>query len=485
MRFLRQSLTGLFLVALTLALLVYAGSLISGAIQTRLNDEPRAPQNRERVFAVDVVVAASETIAPELVAFGEIESRRSLELRAAAAGRVVELSEAFVEGGDVRAGEVLLRVDPADAQSALDRLKSDMSDAEAEVREADRGLAIVRDELVAAEDQATLRQSAFQRQKDLATRGVGTAAAVETAELAAASARQAVLSRRQALTLAEARIDQAATRLVRTQIGLAEAERRLADTTIVAPFDGSLSDVPALQGRLVSMNEKLGELIDPEALDAAFRVSTAQYARLLTEDGRLVEAPLTITLDVDGVDLTATGILTRDAAVAGAGQTGRLLFAQLEGARAFKPGDFVTVSVREPAMENLVRLPASSYDAGGTVLVLDPENRLEALPVTLIRRQGDSVLVRGRGLAGREVVVTRSPVLGAGISVRPLRGDVAEVPAAPEMLELSEERRAKLIAFVEANKRMPAEAKTRVLGLLQKPSVPAKMVNRIESRMGG
>jgi hypothetical protein len=452
MRFLRQSLTGLFLVALTLALLVYAGSLISGAIQTRLNDEPRAPQNRERVFAVDVVVAASETIAPELVAFGEIESRRSLELRAAAAGRVVELSEAFVEGGDVRAGEVLLRVDPADAQSALDRLKSDMSDAEAEVREADRGLAIVRDELVAAEDQATLRQSAFQRQKDLATRGVGTAAAVETAELAAASARQAVLSRRQALTLAEARIDQAATRLVRTQIGLAEAERRLADTTIVAPFDGSLSDVTALQGRLVSMNEKLGELIDPEALDAAFRVSTAQYARLLTEDGRLVEAPLTITLDVDG---------------------------------AFKPGDFVTVSVREPAMENLVRLPASSYDAGGTVLVLDPENRLEALPVTLIRRQGDSVLVRGRGLAGREVVVTRSPVLGAGISVRPLRGDVAEVSAAPEMLELSEERRAKLIAFVEANKRMPAEAKTRVLGLLQKPSVPAKMVNRIESRMGG
>jgi hypothetical protein len=47
------------------------------------------------------------------------------------------------------------------------------------------------------------------------------------------------------------------------------------------------------------------------------------------------------------------------------------------------------------------------------------------------------------------------------------------------------ERKAKLVAFVTANKRMPAAAKQRILGQLEKPKVPARMVERIESRMGG
>ncbi len=55
----------------------------------------------------------------------------------------------------------------------------------------------------------------------------------------------------------------------------------------------------------------------------------------------------------------------------------------------------------------------------------------------------------------------------------------------PEMLELTDARRAKLIAFVESNQRMPSEAKARVLAQLAKDKVPARTVERIESRMGG
>ena len=86
MRFLRHSLTGLFLVALTLALLAYAGSLVRGAVEARLSSEPNIPRARERVFAVNVVQAQLETITPELTAFGEVASQRSLEIRAASAG---------------------------------------------------------------------------------------------------------------------------------------------------------------------------------------------------------------------------------------------------------------------------------------------------------------------------------------------------------------------------------------------------------------
>ena len=52
------------------------------------------------------------------------------------------------------------------------------------------------------------------------------------------------------------------------------------------------------------------------------------------------------------------------------------------------------------------------------------------------------------------------------------------------MVELDQDRRAKLIAFVEANTRIPDEVKTRMLTRLAEPQVPADMVERLESRMG-
>jgi membrane fusion protein (multidrug efflux system) len=133
-----------------------------------------------------------------------------------------------------------------------------------------------------------------------------------------------------------------------------------------------------------------------------------------------------------------------------------------------------------------MRLPASAINSENSVLVLGPKNRLEAVQVILMRRQGDDVLVRSADLIGREVVEARSPLLGVGIAVRPLRSkEPIAAPNEPEMLELSAERRAKLVAFIEGNQRMPTEAKARVLARLNEPRVPARMVARLEERMGG
>ena len=488
MRFLRRSLVGLFLLAVTFGLMAYAASLVWGALETRWADEPGQRPARERVFAANVVAITPETIRPVLSTFGEVRSRRTLELRASASGEVIWLSPDFEEGGAVEAGETLARIDPADAQSALDTARADLTEATRDLRDAERALALAGDDILAGEDQARLRESALTRQKDLLDRGVGSQAAVETAELALSSARQALVSRRQAEASAEARVDQANTTLERRQIALAEAERRLADTEIEVEFAGVLNDVRAVEGGLVTTGESLAQVIDPEALEVAFRVSTPQYTRLLTESGRLVGADVTVSIDILGVSLEAKGVISRESAAVGEGQTGRLLFARLDSAAGFRPGDFVSVRIQEPPLERVVRLPSSAADAAGTVLVVGEEDRLEVAEVQLLRREGDDVIVRARGLAGREVVAERTPLLGAGIRIRPVRRDAeggVQAESEPEMLSLDPERRARLVAFIEANQFMPAEAKARVLAQLQQEKVPARVVERIESRMGG
>lgn len=489
MQFLRRSLTGLLLLSVTVALLTYAGFTLNGAVQSRLARAPDAGARQERVFAVNTARAQGQAIAPTLTVYGEVQSRRSLELRAKASGTITRLAEVVEDGGQVQQGQFLARIDPADAQSALDRADSDLMDARAEGRDAARALELARDELSAARDQADLQERAYQRQRDLETRGVGTTAAVEAAELSAAAARGAVLTRRQAVAGAEARVDQAATRARRAEIALAEAERRLSDTTITAEFTGALSDVAVVEGGVVSVNERLATLIDPGALEVAFRVSTSQFARLLDAQGQLRPAPVTAALEAFGVDLTAPGTVTRASAAVGEGQTGRLVFATLDSARGLKPGDFVTVNVAEPVLDNVVRLPATALGADGAVLALGADDRLEPLAVTLLRRQGDDVLIRpaedALPLDGRQIVLQRSPLLGAGVKVRALDTVSASRPEPQAMLELSDERRARLIAYVEGRRDMPGAVRDRLLDQLAQARVPARVVERLETRMGG
>lgn len=484
MQFFTRALIGLFLLSLTVGLLAVAGGTLRNALEERANREPGQRPGQEQVYAANVVTVTLETVAPELTSFGEIRARRSLALRSPAGGRVVELGEGVEDGGHVTEGQLLFAIDPTDAEVALSLAEADLADAEAELSDAEAAAEIAADDVAAARQQADLRNRALERQQGLVERGVVTESALEEAQLSASSAAQQVLSARTSLRSAEARVAQARTSLSRAEIAVGEAERALSETRVTADFAGTVSDLAVTEGGLVSANEQLATLIDPDRLEIAFRVSTPDYVRLLDDEGELATDQATVSLEVGGYTLTTPATITREAAAVAEGETGRRLFAQLEQPRGFRPGDFARIRVAEPALENVARLPAAAVDASETVLVLNDESRLELAEVERVRAQGDSVLVLAEGLEGREVVAERSPLLGGGIKVRPLRqapADEDTAEAEDEMIDLSPERRAALIAMVEDNARMPDAAKQRVLAALAQPQVPARMIERLES----
>lgn len=485
MRFIGRSLVAMVLLAVTLAVLGAAAYTLRTSLEARAerNNAPRVA--RERVFAATVTTVQPETIVPILETYGEVRARRTLDLRAPRGGRVIWLAEGLEDGALVVEGQPLIRLDPADARAARDIALSDRTRAEADARDAARALDLVRDELAAARAQADLRGQALTRQRSLRDRGVGSEAALEAAELAASQADQAVLARRQALAQAESRVDQTAVALERLAITISDLERALRDTEISAGFSGRLSAVTVVEGGLVSANERLAQIIDPEALEVQARLSVSQYARMIDDKGALRPVQAQVALDVIGAEITAEARLDRSGAAVGEGQSGRLVYATMAAAPGFRPGDFVTLRLPEPALENVVVLPATALGADGTVLILTAEDRLQAQPVTLLRRQGDSVVLAAQGLAGREVVTERNALLGAGIKVRPLRAEGAAAPEPEAVISLTPERRAQLIAFVEGNGRMPQEAKARLLEQLSQDQVPAQVIARLEQRMGG
>jgi len=491
MKFLSRLLIGLFILALTVSILILAGGQLVSSMRDSEGDQRRRPSGFERVFAANVDTLSSETVVPSISTFGTVRSARSVEIRASVGGTLVKLSPQFRNGGLVAAGELVFQVDPANSESSVSLVTSQLTEAQAELVAARAALVLAQSEVEIAQTQRSLRLQALAREKNLQERGFGTGVAVENAEQSLAGAEQSLLNQEQALAVVNTRIWRAEAALERAEIALQDAQRNLEATRVVAPFEGILGDVSAVLGRLVSSNEKLAVLIDPSAMEVEFRLSYSQFSRLVDAQGEIRQNRIVTTFDRDESAPEIGATILRIGAEVGEGQTGRLLYAQLDSnaKSLIISGDFLEIQINEPPIERVAQVPASAVSAEGAMLLLGEDNRLEEIPVTILRRQGD-ILIIGDVPFGREYITERAVQLGSGIQVRPLRpGDpqeeaaVAAPPAEPEMIVLDEARRARLIAAVEANRRMPEDAKTRILGQLNAPEISPAVVERLESRM--
>lgn len=488
MLFLRQAMLGVLLAALSVGALGWAGSAVWRAVSVAMGDEAPNQPRREIPVAVRVVTVTPGAAQPMIEAFGVVRGTRTLDLRAAVAGQVLGLADPFDNGTSVQAGQVLVRIDPAEAEAALATARTDLADAEAAARDAARNLELARDDLAVTQEQADLRAGALSRQMDLESRGVGSASAVETAALAAAQARQAVVGRRQALAQAEAQLDQSATAVDRARIARTEAERRLADTTLRAPFDGILSDVAVVPGARVAPNDPLAQVVDPSALEVAFRLSTAQFARIGADADGLVDRLVTVALDPGTAGARSTASRLRISPVVAEGQTGREMFARIDTPAGLRPGDIVTVTIAEPPLADVAELPAASVTADGGVLVIGADMRLAEARVDVVRRQGNAVLVRAPDLAGARIVASRTPAVGAGLRVEVIGDDDPRpVSATPDgvMVTLGDDRRAELILLLDADPTLDVAERDRLRAALQADRVPAALVRRIEDGRGG
>lgn len=492
MKFLGRSIIAIFLLSITVILLILAaGQIMSALKDAQSSDRPSRPQ-RERVYAASVDTLQVQSITPEIVVFGRVESWRSTELRAVVSGELVSVSPDFRDGRTVREGQIVFQIDPSKSSSALSLAETEEREAQAELTDAMAAIELAREEVEIAQTQLEIRSQSLQRQEDLKLRGVGTDSEIENAALALSSSEQALVNQKQALAQADIRVARAEIALDRREISVAEAERLLSETKVIAPFDGVISDVTGILGKMVSANEKLGDLIDPSALEVAFRVSNAQFSRIVDATGNLKPLPINVRFDLDDLPFAISATIDRSSAEVGDGQTGRLIYARLHGPELsiLRPGDFLTVVIQEDVIENTTIVPATAINDKSQLMLVGENDRLETYDAEVVRRLGEIVILANAPI-GRTFVTELTPQIGQGIQIRPLRAENAPesvqtpaVDSGAEMIVLSPDRKEKLLAFVEGNTRMPEEAKARIIAQINGPEISKEAVERLESRMG-
>ena len=491
MNFLLRSFLGLIILSITLGFLIFGSLVLIEALKKRSEKSDNRRFQKERVFAVNVETLNKQIASPKILSYGEIYSKRMLEIRPLVSGRLDYVSEKFVEGGYVKSGDILFRLNQKDYLNELEIAEIDLEDTKAQLSEAISKLDYANLEFEVSESQLNLRKNALDRQTQLAESGLITSSQLENTQLAYSSSKQQFLNKQNLVKSSKNAIDKLKIQLKRRSISIDKAKRNLDETEIKAPFDGIIASVNILPGSVINKNEKLGTLLDPNSLEVMFNLSANEFARVIDKDGKLLNLDITAYLKLSNNNIPFSGKIERiNPEIMNIG-SGRKLFASINLGenKTLRPGDFVVLEIKEPSLKNITVLPSSAVTIDGKIFILEEDNRLKEIEVTILRRQGNEVIVSGAP-TDKEYVMQRSPQLGNGLKIKPLRKKDREISNSVnlsknnELVTISPEKQKKLINILDKLDRMPKSVKDRLYEEINSGKIKVKTLKRLEKNMG-
>ncbi len=390
------------------------------------------------VYTVDTTSAVLADNRPVIRLYGQVDTGRSVELRAGVSGDVVEIHPDLVAGRRVAAGTVLLRIDPFLYEGALVEARANLASARAAIAEMNARLASEREQLQAAQSQLDLAKSDLERALSLAGSGTLTDKQVDDRRLILSQRDQAVSQRRNNILITEAQRAQQEANASRLEWKVREAQRKLEDTAVMAPFDGVISDESIEAGRTVNANEMVASIYDDTALEARFTLTNAQYGRMATGDDPLLGRKVEVSWSVGGADYVWPATIDRIGARVAAERGGVEVFARIEAAGnpvQLRPGAFVALTVPDRIWRSTFRLPETAIRSSDHVFVV-VDGALVRRDVQLIAWDGEDAIIQGDLADGEEVLVTRLTEASEGVKVRkPTQtdapGETAAEPASP------------------------------------------------------
>ena len=330
---------------------------------------------------------------------GRIEASRVAQVRARAAGIVQQ--RLFREGADVKAGQVLFRIDPAPYEAALASAQAGLARAQANLSQAsalaERYRPLVAANAVSKQDYA----NAVAAQKQAEAEVLAGQAAVQTANI------------------------------------------NLGYTTVTAPISGRIGRTLVTEGALVGQGEATPlaviQQIEPVFVNFTQSANEALRLRRDFEQGRLQRASgseaalIRVVLDGDTLHPQPGRLLFSDLTVdATSGQV--TLRAEVPNpGGALLPGLYVRVRIEQAKAANAVLLPQQAVtraNQGDTVMVVDASGKISMRPVKVGGSSDGQWLILDGLQNGEQVIVDGFQKIRPNQPVRPVPWAPPK-PAAP------------------------------------------------------
>lgn len=342
-------------------------------------------------IAVYTAVAKQQTVPITQSYVGQVEPIAQVAVRPRIDGMIVELP--VVEGQEVKAGDLLFRLDDATIQAT-----------------------IAKDQATMTKDQATLDQAKADlgRSQTLLGHGDITAQTVQQQQAAVEVANGGVAA------------DKAQLQADQVQLGY---------TKITAPLSGRIGAISVSQGALVHASDATALLTITEMTPV--RVSFAVPERDLAAFRAAIASkspPQVTAIDANSKKTIATGTLTFiDSSVDTASGT-VVLKGQFDNTdEALWPGAYVNVLAQLGADQNATTVPSSAVQLNGDqsfVFLMQPNSTVTRRTVSVSRTVGDTAVIASGVKPGDHVVIEGQLKLLEGSRVKETVGTATGGPAA-------------------------------------------------------
>lgn len=316
---------------------------------------------------------------------GTVQPLTETTLSAEVSGAIVSMSDAFVAGGDFVAGEVLLRIDPVNYESALERTQATVSQRQIEYDGAKK-----------------LREQGYRAEAEL-------------------------LSAKAALAAANA--------------DLVRAQRDLERTVVRVPYNGIVRERAAQLGDYVTPGMRLGTVFATDLAEVRLPLPDSELAFVnlpLAGDSDRASGPrVTLTGNFRGRPASWQARIVRTEAVVD--ERNRMVFAvariedpyrmtsSADDTPPLPMGTFVTANVDGITVDNVVSIPRELVRGGNQVIFADDELQLRFRTLDFLRTDALYAYVLADQLDEMRVVTTTLEAPLNGMKVR-TGADVAAPP---------------------------------------------------------
>ncbi len=340
---------------------------------------------------VEVVEVKPRDLPITVRTHGIVDPRTEIDLVIEVAARVRTISPNLAAGGRFEEGEVLVELDPTDAQLVADGAEAD---------------------LARAENQAGLSDTRWKRLSELSRNDVVSASQLDESDHAR-------------------RIARAQVRKARATLG--QARRDLERTRVRAPFTGRVRAKHVDVGQFVSRGTVAGRIYGTDAAEIRLPIPSSELRYLAPTDGLgALGSGLPVRLRAQFASRAAewTGRVVRSEGEIAARSRMLHLVARVDDPEAtggdqlpLAVGLFVDAEILGPTFEGVYALPPSALRGDSEVLVVGDGERLEARRVDVLRVERDRVLIRGGLSPGERVAVSTLAVAGTVVRAVPAGGD--------------------------------------------------------------
>lgn len=405
--------------------LLMAAILFGGFfIMNRLIDAKEEPPNRppfKTVYTVDTVVASAGNFQPSMVAYGEVQASKTVDLRSLVAGKIIEVNPKLRVGGRVEEGDLLFQVDTFEYETALAGAKSNAIETKARIAENEAVIAIEKARTQSLQEQLDLAQSDLERITQLQARGSATTRGVEERKLIVSQRAQALQQSKLNLAVETARKEQLEAVLARFERSIVQAQRDLNDTAFRSPMTGVIRENNASEGRLISANDMLVSMYRDDQLEVRFTLTDQRFGRIQSDKTGIIGREIEVIWAVGGEEFKYPAAIDRIGAQITSDRGGVEVIARISAdmnESVLRPGAFVEVIVPDKLFEGKYNIPETALYNNTTVYV-DVEGKLEAREVKLLARDGDAIIVEGNLQEGDRILTTRIAEISEGLNVRP------------------------------------------------------------------